>query len=81
MRVVRALNDIAGDVIVWSRGDRLTVVCEKFQRIGRLPHVIGAIDGTNIPIKALKVLVYTTKVGTELLIFFEIFLTNVVLYF
>ncbi|KMQ91639.1 nuclease harbi1 [Lasius niger] len=54
MRVVQALNDIAGDVIVWSRGDRLTVVCEKFQRIGRLPHVIGAIDGTNIPIKALK---------------------------
>ncbi|XP_011859439.1 PREDICTED: putative nuclease HARBI1 [Vollenhovia emeryi] len=55
MRVVKALNDIAGDVIVWPQGDRRAAVYENFQRIGRLPHVIGAIDGTNIPIKAPKV--------------------------
>ncbi|KYN13015.1 hypothetical protein ALC57_14790 [Trachymyrmex cornetzi] len=59
IRVVKALNDIAGDVIVWPRGNQRITVNEKFQRIGKLPHVIGAIDGTNVPIKAPKVLVYT----------------------
>jgi len=33
MKVVKVLNDIAGDVIVWPRGDRRLVVLEKFQRI------------------------------------------------
>ncbi|XP_071634367.1 uncharacterized protein [Temnothorax longispinosus] len=55
IRIVKALNDIAGDVIVWPRGDRRIAVQEMFHRIGKLPHVIGAIDGTNIPIKAPKV--------------------------
>jgi len=54
MRVVKALNDIAGDVIVWSRGDRRIAVQEMFHRTEKLPHVI---DGTNIPIKTPKILV------------------------
>ncbi|XP_024878431.1 uncharacterized protein LOC112458845, partial [Temnothorax curvispinosus] len=53
IRIVKALNDIAGDVIVWPRGDQRIAVQEMFHRIGKLPHV-GAIDGTNIPIKAPK---------------------------
>lgn len=61
MRVVKALNDIAGNVIVWPRDDRRIAVQEIFHCIGKLPHVIGAIDGTNIPIKAPKVLVYKWK--------------------
>jgi len=73
MRVVKVLNDIAGDVIVWPRGDRRLAVLEKFQRIGKLSHVIGAIDGTNIPIKAPKVLVYIIALGIEVLIFFRVF--------
>ncbi|CAL1687605.1 unnamed protein product [Lasius platythorax] len=55
MRVVEALNHIAEDVIVWPQEDRRIAIHEKFQRIGKLPHVIEAIDGTNIPIKASKV--------------------------
>lgn len=65
MRVVKALNDISTDVIVWPRRDRHIAVCEKFQSIGKLPYVIGAIDGTNIPIKAPKVLNYFIAVETE----------------
>ncbi|XP_071629513.1 uncharacterized protein [Temnothorax longispinosus] len=55
IRIVKALNDIAGDVIVWPRADQRIAVQEMFHRIGKLPHVIGAIDETNIPIKAPKV--------------------------
>ncbi|TGZ37232.1 hypothetical protein DBV15_12309 [Temnothorax longispinosus] len=38
IRIVKALNDIAGDVIVWPRGDRRIAVQEMFHRIGKLPH-------------------------------------------
>lgn len=51
MRVVQALNDTAGSVIQWPRGDRLATVKEKFQRLSALPDIIGAIDGTHISIK------------------------------
>lgn len=81
MRVVEALNHIAEDVIVWLQEDRRIAIHEKFQRIGKLPHVIEAIDGTNIPIKASKVLTYITKMRAELIFFGVVFLINVVLYF
>lgn len=51
MRVVQALNDIAGDVVQWPRGDRLATVKQKFQRLSVLPDIIGAVDGTHISIK------------------------------
>lgn len=51
-RVVNALNDIADSVIVWPKGDKLTAVKNKFREIGVLPNVIGAIDGSHIPIIA-----------------------------
>lgn len=55
MRVIKALNDIADDIIVWPRADKLLFVKEKFQKIGNLPDVIGAIDGTDIEVKGPKV--------------------------
>lgn len=55
MRVVKALNNIAGDVIVWPTGDKLLTVKEKFRAIGGLPNVIGAIDGTDIEVKSPRV--------------------------
>jgi len=51
-RVVYALNNIADSVIVWPGGDRMTAVKNRFSEIGVLPDVIGAIDGTHIPILA-----------------------------
>lgn len=83
MRVVEALNDIAGDVIVWPDENRRTAIREKFRRTGQLPNVIGAIDGTKIPIKAPKVFLYTTlEVKKEVLIFFEVVcLINIVFHF
>lgn len=73
MRVIKALNDIVEDVIIWPREGRRITVNEKFQCIGRLPHVIGAIDGTNIPIKAPKV-VYSYHRNENKVI--NIFLSN-----
>lgn len=51
-RVVYALNDIADSVIVWPQRDTLTAVKKRFNEIGVLPDVIGAIDGSHIPILA-----------------------------
>lgn len=51
-RVVYALNDIAESVIVWPKGEKLTAVKNRFREIGVLPDVIGAIDGSHIPILA-----------------------------
>jgi len=55
MRVIDALNDIAGNVIEWPRGEKATRVKETFQQISGLPNVLGAIDGSYIEIKAPKV--------------------------
>ncbi|XP_071637550.1 uncharacterized protein [Temnothorax longispinosus] len=54
MRVIKALNDIAGDIIVWPTGDNLLTVKNKFKENGVLPDVIGAIDGTDIEVKGPK---------------------------
>ncbi|XP_011141655.1 protein ANTAGONIST OF LIKE HETEROCHROMATIN PROTEIN 1-like isoform X2 [Harpegnathos saltator] len=54
MRIVEALNDIAGDVIEWPRGEKATHVKQQFQQIAGLPNVLGAIDGSYIEIKAPK---------------------------
>ncbi|XP_025160530.1 protein ANTAGONIST OF LIKE HETEROCHROMATIN PROTEIN 1-like [Harpegnathos saltator] len=51
-QIVNALTDIASDVIVWPKRDRLTVTKNRFNEIGVLPDIIGAIDGSHIPIVA-----------------------------
>ncbi len=56
-RIVRRIchaivNNLAAQFICWPSGERLKQVTEQFQRKKRLPHCIGAIDGTHIPIKA-----------------------------
>lgn len=55
MRVIKALNDIANDIIVWPTGDKLLTIKEKFRENDGLPDVIGAIDGTDIEVKGPKV--------------------------
>lgn len=51
-RVITALNSVASQVISWPRGERLTNVMDAFRSIARIPNIIGAVDGTFIPIKA-----------------------------
>lgn len=51
-RVVNALNDIADSIIVWPKEDKLIAVKNRFSKIGVLPDVIGAIDGSHISILA-----------------------------
>ena len=56
-RIVRRIchaivNNLAAQFICWPSGERLKQVTEQFQRKKGLPHCIGAIDGTHIPIKA-----------------------------
>lgn len=53
-RVVSTLNNLADRVIKWPVGDRLDAVKHRFLQIGSLP-VIGAVNGSHIPIPALKV--------------------------
>lgn len=52
-RICRAIvNNLAAQFICWPKGDRVKKVMEQFQRKQGLPHCIGVIDGTHIPIKA-----------------------------
>lgn len=54
-RVIEALNDIAGNIIEWPRGEKATLVKQTFQHISGLPNVLGAIDRSYIEIKVPKV--------------------------
>ncbi|XP_011859114.1 PREDICTED: putative nuclease HARBI1 [Vollenhovia emeryi] len=54
MRVIKAFNDIAGDVIVWPTGSKLLYIKEKLRGNDGLSDVIGAIDGTDIEVKGPK---------------------------
>lgn len=53
-RVVISLNVIAPQVIEWPSKEQIPFVKEHFRKIAGLENVIGAIDGTYIPIKAPK---------------------------
>jgi len=55
---VNALNDIADKIIVWPQRDELITVKKRFNEIGILPDVIGAIDGSHIPILAPHVILF-----------------------
>lgn len=54
-RVVRALNSISHREIFWPINQMKVVIKEKFRRIGRIPNVIGAIDGCHIKIEAPRI--------------------------
>ncbi|XP_025264353.1 protein ANTAGONIST OF LIKE HETEROCHROMATIN PROTEIN 1-like [Camponotus floridanus] len=51
MRVIEAINDIAGQFIKWPRGQYLQEVKTGFSKNIALCGIIGAIDGTHILIK------------------------------
>lgn len=53
-RIVRALNQLAPRIIMWPRGERLNRVKDKFEDMAGIEEVIGAVDGTYVPIKAPK---------------------------
>lgn len=51
-RMVAALNEIATTIIKWPSREEKQLIKEEFLRMARLPGVVGAIDGTYVPIKA-----------------------------
>lgn len=55
MRVIEAINDIAGQFIKWPRGQYLQEVKTGFSKNTALRGIIGAIDGTHILIKQPRV--------------------------
>lgn len=52
LRVVKCLCDIARDVIMWPSHVEIPACKQRFYSWAKLPNVIGAIDGTDIEIKA-----------------------------
>lgn len=54
VRVIKALNQIAGGIIRWPSVTLKNQIKEQFKSFGGLEGVIGAIDGTFIEIKAPK---------------------------
>lgn len=67
-----ALNNLADRFIKWPVGDQLNEVKHRFSEIGSLPNVIGAIDGTHIPIPAPKVnlIIYKIRIHRVILKYF-----------
>ena len=53
-RVCKALVRLAPRVIQWPKGNNADIACRKFQSLKGFPGVIGAIDGSHIPIRAPK---------------------------
>nr|CAI5863194.1 unnamed protein product [Callosobruchus analis] len=51
-RVIMALNKIAPDIIKWPPPEERQSIKRQFQNIRNLPGVVGAVDGTYVPIKA-----------------------------
>nr|CAI5817062.1 unnamed protein product [Callosobruchus analis] len=51
-RVIMALNKIAPDIIKWPPPEERQSLKRQFQNIRNLPGAVGAVDGTNVPIKA-----------------------------
>jgi len=54
VRVIKALNKIAPKMIVWPTGEEAIKVEQRFSHLAGIRGVIGAIDGTFVPIKAPK---------------------------
>ncbi|XP_071649301.1 uncharacterized protein [Temnothorax longispinosus] len=55
VRVVTALCRIAHRFIKWPQRAEIEEIKEKFQKLSHIPGVLGAIDGTYIPIKAPQI--------------------------
>jgi len=49
VRVVRAINSLGPNVIVWPTGSRSVQNQEKFYYMAKIRGVVGAINGTYIP--------------------------------
>lgn len=52
MRIIKVLNELAPRIIYWPVGERAEEVKAGFYRMAQIQNVIGAVDGTFIPIKA-----------------------------
>lgn len=55
MRVVAKINEVSGDYIKWPQGNDILQLKTAFHKIKGMPGVIGAIDGSDVEVKAPKV--------------------------
>jgi len=53
-RIINLIIMNASNVIIWPHGEELERQKELFFRMASIPNVIGAVDGTLIPINAPK---------------------------
>lgn len=51
-RIVIALNDISPQIIFWPNAEQRPHIVLNFQASAGIEGIVGAIDGTYIPIKA-----------------------------
>ena len=51
-RIIDVLCRAGQKVIVWPAAERIPQISHEFQSLGRIPGVIGAVDGCHINIKA-----------------------------
>lgn len=54
-RVIKALYDLAPNIIKWPSGNNINEVWTGFEAVSGFPKVIGAIDGIHINIPAPRV--------------------------
>lgn len=55
VRVVTALNEIAPNVIRWPSINERKIISEELRKCSGMPGVIGAVDGSYVPIKAPRI--------------------------
>lgn len=52
VRTVRAICKIAPNIIQWPQGEKINIIKGQFKSFAGIENVIGAVDGTYVPIKA-----------------------------
>ena len=55
MRVVTALNEISSEIIFWPNIEQRQRIALSFQASAKIEGIVGAIDGTYVPMKAPSV--------------------------
>lgn len=83
-RVIKILNNIAGEIIKWPKGERLITCKETFNCLGDapIPGIVGAIDGTYIYIKQPNLQVFFFVIlGLDFTIFMNYVISDYIIFY